>query len=266
MDPVAIAGLCALLAHGQMAGPAHQGVTCPIAATLSEAARPVLDGQALAARLAAPGAREAIARVAFAEAGNQGDSGLAGVVYIILNRLADGRWGPSVEAVIGAPGQFEPVSRVGGDWRALPAPNAAGQARIDTILNLAVEGRLPDLTRGARYFQNPAIVAARTRAGTARPALVNFGGQAPTVIIGTHSFFAGEGRGGGAGVPPARRPAAAPDAGVFVGENQTMSVTDPPNSGVGDADQKGPRPAPPGGDPGRALFVTRDGSVRADPP
>jgi N-acetylmuramoyl-L-alanine amidase len=191
MDPVAIAGLCALLAHGQMAGPAHQGVTCPIAATLSEAARPVLDGQALAARLAAPGAREAIARVAFAEAGNQGDSGLAGVVYIILNRLADGRWGPSVEAVIGAPGQFEPVSRVGGDWRALPAPNAAGQARIDTILNLAVEGRLPDLTRGARYFQNPAIVAARTRAGTARPALVNFGGQAPTVIIGTHSFFAG---------------------------------------------------------------------------
>ena len=34
-----------------------------------------------------PQCRDAIARVAYAEAGNQGDSGLAGVVYTILNRL-----------------------------------------------------------------------------------------------------------------------------------------------------------------------------------
>ena len=56
--------------------------------------------------------------------------------------------------------------RAGGDWRNLPAVSAAAQARVDTILNLALEGRLPDLTGGARFFQNPAIVASRARAGS----------------------------------------------------------------------------------------------------
>ena len=76
-----------------------------------------VDGVDLAARIAAPDAREGIARVAFAEAGNQGDSGLAAVIYTILNRLADGRWGPTIDAVLNAPHQFEPVMRAGGDWR-----------------------------------------------------------------------------------------------------------------------------------------------------
>ena len=178
------------------------GVVCPAsAATVT-----ILDGVDLAARIAEPEAREGIARVAFAEAGNQGDSGLAAVIYTILNRLADGRWGPTINAVLNAPHQFEPVMRAGGDWRRLPGVSAAEQARVDTILNLAVEGRLPDLTHGARYFQNPAIVAARAQGGSVRSSLVNFGGQTPTVIIGAHSFFAG--RGAGRGLRNARRPAA----------------------------------------------------------
>lgn len=138
----------------------------------------------------APGARDAIARVTWAEAAGQGDSGLAGVVYTILNRLAAGRWGASIDQVVNARAQFEPVLRAGGDWRALPAVRPAERARIDTILNLALEGRLPDLTGGALFFQNPKIVAARAAAGTVSPRLVHFGGAAPSVVIGDHAFYA----------------------------------------------------------------------------
>ena len=133
--------------------------------------------------------RDGIARVAYAEAGNQGDSGLAGVVYTILNRLMDGGFGDGLDRVLDAPGQFEPVTRAGGHWTALPARVAVEQAHIDTILNLALDGRLPDPTNGARFFQNPAIVAARASAGTVRPSLVNFGGQKPVAVIRDHAFY-----------------------------------------------------------------------------
>ena len=133
--------------------------------------------------------RDGIARVAYAEAGNQGDSGLAGVVYTILNRLMDGGFGDGLDRVLDAPGQFEPVTRAGGNWTALPVRAAIEQAHIDTILNLALDGRLPDPTNGARFFQNPAIVAARASAGTVRPSLVNFGGQKPVAVIRDHAFY-----------------------------------------------------------------------------
>ena len=140
--------------------------------------------------------REAIARVAYAEAANQGDSGLAGVVYTIINRLADGRWGGSVEAVVNARRQFEPVMRAGGSWRSLPTVSEARQARIDTIINLALEGRLPDPTNGARFFQNPQIVAGRAARGEVSAGLVNFGGAPPSAVIGAHSFYVEAGREG----------------------------------------------------------------------
>lgn len=114
-------------------------------------AEPPLAG--LRGQVDAPAARDAIARVAYAEAAGQGDTGLAGVVFTILNRLASGGWGSTVEAVVNARAQFEPVMRAGGDWRALRPASPAERARIDTILNLALEGRLPDPTGGARYFQ-----------------------------------------------------------------------------------------------------------------
>jgi hypothetical protein len=133
--------------------------------------------------------RDGIARVAYAEAGNQGDSGLAGVVYTILNRLVDGSFGYRLDEVLDAPHQFEPVMRAGGQWTALAARSAVEQAHIDTILNLALDGRLPDPTNGARFFQNPAIVASRASAGTVRPGLVNFGGQKPVAVIRDHAFY-----------------------------------------------------------------------------
>jgi len=258
MDAAAIAGLCALLARGGPGPALPPGVVCPPAAAAILSAPDRVDLRPL---VQGPAARDAIARVTYAEAGNQGDSGLAAVVYTILNRLQDGRWGGSVDAVLNAPSQFEPVMRAGGDWRRLPPVSAAAQARIDTILNLALDGRLPDLTHGARYFQNPAIVADRARSGQVPRGLVNFGGSTPSAVIGAHSFYAETGRGGGR--PPsasgARRPdVRRDDAVIFVSDNHAPQP-----------DVETPPPAPTVtrvGDPSQALFVGSDGRVSANPP
>jgi N-acetylmuramoyl-L-alanine amidase len=269
MDPAAIAGLCALLARGQVTGPLPAGVSCPAVAVAPVSPTTPQVDVGLERALAAPGARDGIARVAYAEAGNQGDSGLAGVVYTILNRLQDGRWGGSIDTVLNARSQFEPVMRAGGDWRSLPPVSAAAQARIDTILNLALEGRLPDLTHGARYFQNPIIVAGRARAGQVSAGLVNFGGAAPSAVIGAHSFYAETGRGGGPGRAsgPTGRPAQ-PEA-IFVGENRVGFTFGVENERAAGDQPQGPPAASlvaPSGDPSRALFVSRDGRVRAGEP
>ena len=197
--------------------------------------------------IAAPSAREAIARVAYAEAAGQGDSGLAGVVYTILNRVASGRWGASVDGVVNARAQFEPVLRAGGDWRDLPVASAARRARIDTIINLALDGRLPDLTGGALYFQNPRIVAARAAAGTASTRLVNFGGARPSVTIGDHAFYAEVAGLGGAGRAVGPDPAA---SAIIVPRDPTVERTGPTGAGGGQ----------------RGLFVLSDGSIAEDLP
>jgi hypothetical protein len=248
MDAAAVAGLCAVLAHGGAAGPLADGLVCPPAAVAAAERATGAPLQNFAPALGAPSAREAIARVSFAEAGNQGDSGLAAVVYAILNRLADGRWGASVEQVLNARGQFEPVMRVGGDWRGLPAVSPAQQARIDTILNLVLDGRLPDLTDGARFFQNPAIVARRARNGEVSAGLVGFGGAAPSAVIGAHAFYRDPGRGPRAGSRVrAQRRAAAPEA-IFVGENRAATAADAP-----------PAPDRPTADAAQALFIGSEG-------
>ena len=262
MDAAAIAGLCAVLAHGAPPSPPPDGVICPPAIVAAVTPPVAVAVRRLADRVSSPAARDGIARVSFAEAGNQGDSGLAAVVYTILNRLADGRWGDSVDAVLNAHGQFEPVLRAGGDWRRLAPVSPAQQARIDTILNLALDGRLPDLTNGARYFQNPAIVAARARSGEVSPRLVNFGGEPPSAIVGAHSFYAGVGGRGGATSVAARAtmPSIGPYGGasIFVGENRAPSIAGLPSLSASD-------PATPSAtnanDPSRGLFVSREGVV-----
>lgn len=277
MDPAALAALCALLARGETAQPLPAGVNCPgvyaPATPPSGAAEPA---RSLALLVASPEAREAIARVAYAEAANQGDSGLAGVVYTIINRLADGRWGGSVEAVVNARHQFEPVMRAGGSWRGLPAVPEARQARIDTIINLALEGRLPDPTNGARFFQNAQIVAARAARGEVSADLVNFGGSPPSAVIGAHSFYVEAGRGGGSGpragrssAPPQGRPAPDPwqSAGgaIFAGENRALPALAPAAAGLPglaeDGAGEGGDPRPQTVDAARAIFVRQDGTV-----
>lgn len=132
--------------------------------------------------------RDVIARVAYAEAANQGDSGLAGVVYTILNRLLSGQFGGSISAIVNAPHQFEPVTRAGG-WQRLPRPSPTQRAKIDTVINLALEGHLPDLTHGALFFQNPAIVSNREKDGKVSEGMTHFGGATPSAVIRNHAFY-----------------------------------------------------------------------------
>lgn len=269
MDPVALAGLCLLLARGQTAQPLPAGVNCPPPSALrAPASAPRVRG-GLAPLVASPDAREAITRVAFAEAGNQGDSGLAAVVYTILNRVQDGRWGASVEAVVNARSQFEPVMRAGGDWRRLPPSTVAQRARIETILNLALEGRLPDLTNGAHYFQNPQIVAERTTRGEVSKGLVDFGGTGPSAVIGAHSFYVDVRSAGGRGArssasasaPRGSSAAAWQAAGgeIFVGNNRAAvsaaEATEPTRDGAGGGAPRATKVA----DPGRSIFVVGPG-------
>jgi hypothetical protein len=191
MDIASLSAICLLHLSAPASYPLQPGQVCPARDV------PSLNIPRISAALTSRGAAEAIGRVAYAEAGNQGDSGLAGVVYTIMNRLDDGRWGGTLDAVLNAPHQFEPVSRVGGDWRSLRPVSDAQRVRIETIINLVLEGRLPDLTGGARFFQNPRIVRDRAKSGTVSPNLVNFGGAVPTAVIGAHSFFS-EAQAGGA--------------------------------------------------------------------
>jgi hypothetical protein len=136
-----------------------------------------------------PDDRDALGRLAYAEAGGQGEEGLAAVIFAVLNRLASGHFGADVTAVVEAPGQFEPVDRAGGHWRLLPPLTATQRATIETILGLIQQGRLPDPTHGATSFQNPSIVAAREAAGQVRPGLTDFGHQTPIAIVRDHAFF-----------------------------------------------------------------------------
>ncbi len=195
--------------------------------------------------------REAITRVAVAEARNQGDSGIAAVVQTILNRVAAGTWGASVEQVVDAPHQFEPVARAGGDWRRLSAPTDTQRARVDTILSLIADGRMPDFIGGALYFQNPKIVAARVAAGTTPVNRLNFGGRIPVTTIGDHAFYTG----GPSGAVRRSTPLADP---IFI-----------PKPAAG-----GPSPAPPapetsappaaGSPPDGAMFILSDGRLARD--
>lgn len=190
MDLFSILATCAALASNPQAEVEVEPARCEEATTAYRHELQSLD--------LSSSDRDAIARVAFAEAANQGDSGLAGVAYTIINRLISGQWGNSVTAVVNAPNQFEPVHSAGG-WDKLPPLSATQQTRVDTIVNLALDGRLPDLTNGALFFQNPVVVAQREANGQVSDGLTHFGGSSPSAVIQDHTFYASINNGGGGG-------------------------------------------------------------------
>lgn len=130
-----------------------------------------------------PDDREALIRTALAEAGNQGADGLAGVVYTILNRTKHPAWGGSISDVVNAKNQFEPVMRVGGDWRKLPGGTDKQRQEVAAIVDEIAAGVRPDPTEGATYFLNRRISAQR---GT------DFGAgkdKFKAAEIGDHTFY-----------------------------------------------------------------------------
>lgn len=192
--------------------------------------------------------RDALTRVAVAEAGNQGDSGVAAVVQTILNRVASGGWGATVQAVVDAPHQFEPVMRAGGDWRRLPHPTATQRIRVKTILTLIADGRMPDFIGGALYFQNPRVVASRVAAGTVSPGLLDFGARTPSAVVGDHAFYVGSRR------PVRESQVQAPDA-IFVAR---------PPPGASPASAPPPLSTTQPASDERGLFILVDGRMAQD--
>lgn len=164
---------------------------------------------------------DAICRVTISEAASEPVAGRAAVIDVILNRIAEG-FAPNVQAVISSRYQFEPVMRVGGDWRRLPIPSTEQLAECRTILALRgyiADGVLQDLTNGATYFQNRDTVIARAVAGTIPAQLVDFGGMPIQTTIGHHSFYAPAGASQNSGKEAPR-----PDRrmrSLFVGNEET---------------------------------------------
>jgi N-acetylmuramoyl-L-alanine amidase len=109
-----------------------------------------------------------LARMAYSEARSDGVRGMTAVSHVALNRLKQPeRFGRTLDAVLRAPRQFalRPVRRADPSWP-LALRVAAG----------AVDGTLPDLTKGSVYFYRcdrpPRWAAKRT----------------PTVRVGRHCF------------------------------------------------------------------------------
>lgn len=132
---------------------------------------------------------DAITRTAYAEASNQGSIGLSAVVFVILNRKISGQFSNSIETIVNAKNQFEPVSKVG-TWQQLPEPSSDQFTRIETILDLAKNGYLSDPTNGALYFQNSKIVSERARKGSVSKELIHFGNAPISATIDDHTFYA----------------------------------------------------------------------------
>jgi hypothetical protein len=125
-------------------------------------------------------------KITVAEAGGagtrQGRLGQAGVIFVVLNRLASTRFSTSIRGVIDQRNQFEPIlSAPGRSVAGLRPPSASDRAAIAPILDDILADRLPDPTNRATFFQNVRITDER---GT------NFAqGFAPVAVIVDHSFY-----------------------------------------------------------------------------
>lgn len=139
----------------------------------------------VAIRLTAQDAEDLI-KLTIAEAGGagsrQGRAGQAGVIFVVLNRVASTRFKNSIRGVIDEPKQFEPVlGAPGKSVTGLRAPTAADRAAIAPILDDIVEDRLVDPTHGATFFQNVQITQARNTEFAK--------GVPPVAVIADHSFY-----------------------------------------------------------------------------
>ena len=133
--------------------------------------------------------------VAFTEAAIDGPPGMAAVIRVVRNRMADPRFPDDACAVIAQVAQFQPVAqsavlqRVVRDPEGYNIPQVVG-ARSPHARRLLLEAlrlareplRTPDPTRGALYFVNPELMDAGRCPW--------FAALKRTVRIGGHVFMA----------------------------------------------------------------------------
>jgi N-acetylmuramoyl-L-alanine amidase len=138
--------------------------------------------------LAALTAAQALALTAYGEARGLPVMGIAAVIAVVHNRVRDGRWGHSIQAVVFARAQFscwnpsDPnravLEHVAEQLRTTGPPPA--DLPLRACLWLAGEA-IPDPTHGATHYFNPNGVT-RTPAWAAPPA-------ERTATIGGHVFY-----------------------------------------------------------------------------
>jgi hypothetical protein len=123
-----------------------------------------------------------LSRITWGEARGEPREGRAGVIFVVLNRVASTEFPHAVRAVIDQRNQFEPVSNTASkSVVGLPAPPAGERVSIAEIIEEIAAGTIQDPTNGATFFQNVATTRAR---GTEFAQ-----GVPPVAEIGHHSFF-----------------------------------------------------------------------------
>lgn len=154
---------------------------------------------AMSARASAMSDRErrCLTLIAYAEAAGEGTAGMAAVMRVVRNRVADPRFAGDACAVILEAGQFQPVAERPALRRALEAPErtnlaevlgansrAARRTLIEAWRLAALVALQPhaDPTGGALYFVNPRLMDPAKCAW--------FAGLRRTAAIGEHVFMA----------------------------------------------------------------------------
>lgn len=134
----------------------------------------------------------ALALTVWGEARNETPNGQIAVGQVVLNRRAAGRWGTTVNSVVGARLQFSCWWAAGGraNWQAvldMATRVARGEAPRELAQCLWVAGGLldrlitRDLVRGATHYVTAELLR------TAPPAWAQ--GQAPLAKVDRHVFF-----------------------------------------------------------------------------
>lgn len=142
-----------------------------------------------------PKDKDLMVRTILGEASGEGPRGQAAVAHVILNRTASGDYGKSPSDVVLARNQFEPWSTKASQLMAIK-PDSQAYRETSDIVDMAASGDIPDPTKGATHFLNPAIVMAR------RGSLPAWASQ-PVMTIGNHTFYAPKGAVTGAAAAPA---------------------------------------------------------------
>lgn len=132
-----------------------------------------------------PDDRDALIRTLYGEAVGEGPEGQAAVAHVIMNRLASGDYGNSIQDVVKAPNQFEPWNSAAGRQRlANLAPDSEDYKKLATIVDPILAGNGADPTGGAINFIAPDTQADK---GRKQPKWTKKMQQ--TARIGNHVFY-----------------------------------------------------------------------------
>lgn len=176
--------------------PRRSGLVRKLACVLPLASAVLAAGGAQARSEADERAARCLAMVAYAEAAGEGREGMAAVMEVVRNRVADPRFPDHACAVVAQKRQFQPVSEKAALRRAVQDPAAHDMARVldadapierralEDARRLAAEvekERRKDRTGGALYFVNPRLMDPAYCAW--------FANLKRTAVIGGHVFL-----------------------------------------------------------------------------